>query len=437
VGRNLEEYLNLIVKLSKPQKRYQYKFYLNAKNKLLSGMPIEEIFSDEEFSYSKSENSRHQFWRVIVNSARDFDSDIAGQLITYLLEHIHEYSLFESDKIGVGVRHHLAFSLIKLLDTVGWSDPSGEHRNNNEQNIAEIAEWIFGEKNHKDTGVLEKLGAKDRGAPGLYDLMVFRLYCSADRGGNFFNLQRALSKHGDPEAPTTGQLSTIVVEEMREISQRVFKIFKDQYITPGKNLFDLIDQLDLVNLAGKYLSFVEEKIASGEITEEEKNNSIAALKSRMKAFITYQLGNTVISSGVGCGYYDENGKDDKKGISISINDYLFDQCFDPSGDQINYEHFLDYLLINFASVFADERGRSHIPHIGEFTKVLDKKRLAEYWKANSSAIQALNLTDIEKTVVTGNYTASYKEDLGAVYSVLDELIATVERETSSEVEVAQ
>lgn len=422
-SRNLEAYLNLIVRLSKPQKRDQYRFYLNLKNRFSQGIPIEELFADEEFSLMRGEDSRTQFLRILVNSAREFDTDTSNRLITYVLRHIRDYSLFANEKIGLGFRDDLAYFLIKLLDTAGWSDANNKRRDNTDENIAEIANWIFGEGKHRESGVLDSLGAKDRGALGLYDLMIFRLYCSADRGGNFFNLQRALSKHGDPSAPTSGQVSAIAIGQMREISQRLFRIFKEQYIVPQTHLFDVLDHLTIEELAGKYYGYLNKSLNAGQIDEEELNNSIAALKSRMKTFISYQLGNTFIRSGVGCGYYDETGNDDRHGISSCMNDYLFDQCFNPAISQKNYEHFVDYLLANFASRLEDDEGR-YLPTIAEFTKILEKERLVEYWRVNSLPIRGLQLPKRTKLVVTGNYIASYQKDLESVYRVLDELVAS-------------
>jgi len=89
---------------------------------------------------------------------------------------------------------------------------------------------------------------------------------------------------------------------------------------------------------------------------------------------------------VGCGYYDETGNEDKHGIAAMVNDYLFDQCFDPSRNPKNYEHFLDYLLINFSHTFDGTDGFHHIPTIGEFTKVLHLNRLTEYWKSHREIV---------------------------------------------------
>jgi len=418
-GRNLEEYLNLIVKLAKPQKRGQYKFYLKSKEMVKKGIPIEKALEDPNFAFSEGEGSHEQLWRIIVNSAYEFDSKVGSHLISYLLEHIKDYSLFTNEKIGVGLRDDIDFFLVKLLDVIGWSDPNDEHTENTEENITEIAEWVFGENKHVDIGILETLSKEDRGILGLYDLMAFRLFCSADRGGDIFNLQRSLSKHGNPSVPAD---INNVANEMREISQKTFSIFKNQYILKHKNIFQLVDKTTLTDFAGKYLDFIEQQIKLGKITEKEKESTIASLKSRVKSFITYQLGNSFISQGVGCGYYDETGATDGKGIAVAINTYLFEECFNPENDTICYEYFLDYLLINFSSVFASRKGRNYIPHIDEFTKVIDHTKLVEYWKTHSTAIKALNLEQKSKVINTGNYTASYAGDLKEVFLVLDKAV---------------
>lgn len=437
-GRNLEAYLKLIVQSSKPQPTDQYKFYLNQKNKLLSKVKIEDILSEEPFSYSNSESSHKQLWKIIINSANEFDYQTGNKLIIYLVNNIINYSHFEHEKIGLGLRHDLSFYIVKLLDQAGWVDENGTHRSNFDENVTEIADWILGEGKHTKESILESLSSDKRGVLGLYDLLSFRLYCSADRGGDVFNLTRALSKHGDPNAPTEGSTKIIAIAEMREISQRVFQIFNNKYVKTKKNVFDLIDNLTLDDLIVKYKKFLKAKVKSGEIEDVEQ--LVAQFKSRMKAFIAYQLGSSSTSFGIACGYYDLQGKNDKNEINKHINDYLFNVCFNPGNNKAtrkNYEHFLDYLLINFASVFESVKGRKYIPHIDEFTKVLNKERLLEYWKGNRIKIKSLNLQNEDKTVANGNYIASYKGDLEDVYKLLDKFVDEIKEKTVSQGEIVK
>ncbi|MCX7156775.1 MAG: hypothetical protein NTW45_10090 [Rhodocyclales bacterium] len=421
-SRNLERYLNLIVKLSKQDKRESYQFYVRMKNKLLEGMSLDRIFEEEDFEFSRGDFSRYQLWKVIVNSTDELLPNTASQVVSHLMEHLPEYSLLDMENVAAGSRTSLTYSLLKLLDQAAWGADQSARRNNTPENISEIADWVFGERSHSGAGVLSTLAKPDRGPLGLFDLMLFRLYCSADRGGSLFNLQRALSLHGDPGAPTEGNTTMIAKEEMREISQKVFQIFKNQYIAPEKNIFEAIDNLSLRDLAGKCSDFVSAQIESKKVTKDQVEQLIAAEKSRVKTFVVYQLGNSMISSGVGCGLYDETGKNDQKGIARQVNNYLFGLCFNPNVSLENFERFVDYLLMLFEHTFGLDDGVRYVPSVAVFTKVLEEERLKEYWMTHKAAIQALSLRAKKKDVRTFNYVATYEDDLDAVYRVLDQLV---------------
>jgi hypothetical protein len=412
-GSNLRHYLQLIVKLAKPQKSEQYRFYLNCKNKIAKGEAVTAVLSTYEFAVTNGEASHEQLWRVVVNSARDFDYEVGTKLIRDLLELISMYSAIEDGGNEVGLRNRLPVYLVKLLDTAGWADEGGRLRNNSDENVQEIAEWILGEGRHAGSGVIDVLLRKDRGVLGLYDSLVFRLYCSADRGGDSFNLQRALAKHGDQNAPTEGLTTTIAIEEMRELSQLVFRVFKNQYITSRQNVFTRIDALTFREIVGEF-----DSTASAMKNIEE---SLAKLKAKLKVFITYQLGSARVSMGVPCGYYDEIGKSDQSGIAAKINDYLFSICFESDPSEIGYLSFVDYLLLNFSTATRSSEDRDFGVVISEWTMVLSRGRLAQYWREHREAIRGLNLSVLDKEIVTLNFRASYNKDLGAVFSYLDRL----------------
>lgn len=414
--RNLERYLNLIVKLSKQDKREGYQFYVNKKNELLRGCSLDKIFESEDFSFAGGDFTRLELWHVISNSANELSPITASEVAIYLMENLPDYSLIEGEQVGAGSRHSLIYSLLKILDVAAWGGNLGMRRNNNEQNIAEIAEWVFGEGKHAKNGVIATLASPDRGALGMSDLLLFRLYCSADRGSSLFNLQRAIALHGNPAAPTSGLTSEIAKEGMREISQAVFQVFKGRYIEPEKNFLEEVDNLSLDDLAGRSSEFLESAVQSKKILSHRLDELIAIQKSNIKSFSIYQLGNSLISSGVGCGYYDEVGNADEKGIAKSVNDYLFRVCFNPRISKKNYELFLDYLLINYARTFEE----GFVPNIAEFTKVLDAEKLQAYWLEHRNEIKDLNFESREKSVYTLNYMATYSNDLSVLYRSLDE-----------------
>lgn len=418
-GHNLERYLNLIVKLSKQERRDAYQFYVGKKEELRRGTPLDKIFDSEEFNFSSGEFARNQLWMIIANSAHELPPHIGSELVLYIISKLPEYSMIENENVGSGLRTRLIYSLLKLLDEAAWGSSLSGRRNNTPENISEIAEWVFGKGRHADTGVVNTLAQPERGPLGIFDLLLFRLYCSADRGSSLFNLQRAIALHGNPAAQTTGVTTEIAKEEMREISQMVFRIFNEQYIEQGINILEAIDNLTLNDFVGASSEYVKTQIGKT-FTQEQLDFLVAKEKSRAKAFIVYQLGNSMISSGVGCGYYDVSGREDKGEISIKINDYLFSQCFDPSKNQNNFELFLDYLLNNFSHTFEVVDGFHHVPTIDEFTKVIKKERLESYWKCHRATIRSLNFPAKDKSVVTANYVATYTKRLPEVYRVLDE-----------------
>ncbi|MEJ1959747.1 MAG: hypothetical protein WDM70_10275 [Nitrosomonadales bacterium] len=208
---------------------------------------------------------------------------------------------------------------------------------------------------------------------------------------------------------------------MREISQAAYQIFLKQYIEQNINIFEAVDDLSLNDLAGKSMEFISRKIESGNVKQEQIDELVAIAKSTVKGFIIYQLGSAIISSGVGCGYYDEEGNKNQHGIAAKMNDYLFSFCFNPEKNQSNYERFLDYLLSIFEHTFGDGyNGFSYVPNIGAFTKVLDGERLKAYWKQNRNSILGVDFTLKEKSIRTYNYVATYGKDLSSVYRVLDD-----------------
>lgn len=194
----------------------------------------------EEFSFSSGEANHEKIWRILINSPHsEYTPDKAKEIISYALDSLPQYSSLDIHKMNIGFRSFtLIFFIAKLLNKIGWTDEEGQHWNNSDNHVIQIAEWIFGENQHRQDGILENLAAKERGLLGLRDLLIFRLCCCADRGGDMFNLSRALSIHGGPDNPTEGTVNDIVIGEMREISQYIFRIFKRDILT-RKSIFSM------------------------------------------------------------------------------------------------------------------------------------------------------------------------------------------------------
>lgn len=421
--RNLERYLNLIVNKSNPIKAEQYRFYINLKNDILSGKAINDVLNDnKEFSHIESEYSHKMLWDVLDKAPQEeFTPENSREIINYAINNLHRYSLLIIDEIGIGFRKTLLIFIVKLLDKVGWNDAQGKFLYSDNENISGIADWIFGEGKHENEGVIYTLSKEKRGVMGLYDLLYFRSNCCTDIGIDLFNLSRSLSLHGNPQVPNSGDINSILIEEMREISQKIFCIFKSCYIDKERNIFDEIDKLSIEDVCGDYSEFVKSKGKSGEITDLD--NRLLILKNSMKIFITYQLGSTNTNNGLGCGYYDTSGREDKQGIRKTVNDYFFGYCFNPEISK-NCIHFIDYLLSNLSRTHAFYGKTNRILNINEFFISLDKEELIKYWNTQGDIIKSKVSKSEDRKVYTSSYTASYAKDVEGIYNVLDNLLSS-------------
>lgn len=345
--RNLESYLKLIVRFATPEPQETFVLYQTAVDRVRSGRSIASVLGEADFVLERTENAHDQFWRVLVNQAHDFTSRTAEDAIETLVERLPRYSSFDNDDRGL--RPRSVYSLSRLLDRAGWGRTAGQRRVNSPENVIEIAWRIFGEHAFVGRGLLGRLASPDRGVLGWNDLMLFRLQCSADRGGQLYNLHTALIVHQDMSAPTSGLVSQLALMEMRSLSQQVFAHFKRTYIEPGRNFIAEARDVPVDALLGQAFAHLHEQASLDPASEQSDTTlarRVAAARSFAASFVIYQLSNSLPpnGSGVGCGYYDESGAEDGGGISRLMNEYVFGFCFSPvvSGDNVLL--FLDHCL---------------------------------------------------------------------------------------------
>jgi hypothetical protein len=421
-SRNLEQYLKLIVRLAKPTREKSYRFYLKQLDLLLNGEKIESIFEQPEFSIANEYASRTQLLRVIINSNK-LTPSVGKLLIQYILAHIHHQSALNSLQIDINKRDDFTYFLIRILNNHGWSDGNGIAQDNSATNVHQITHWIFGNLQSDGPGILFTLASPERGALGWYDLMLFRLYCCASRGSDFFNLQRAMVKRADPDADALGLVSKYEVIQMRQISQQIFCLFKEQFVDAKRNWFAQVDELTMEDLGGIYVSNFQDAIHRSVISGDDLESAIRVTKTGIKTFVIYQLANSVQTGGIGCGYYDPTGSIDSHEIANQLNDYLFNFCFDPKVSPENAEHFVDFLLANFTrNLWNDSVDKDHFtPIASEFTKFLQQDKLFQFWRANSAEIKGMALEKSNKSVYTSGFVGSYHNHLPKLYRALDEM----------------
>lgn len=415
---NLARHLKLIVNMEMQAEEESYQFYISMKDKL-KDHGVEVVFGDEKFSFVNGEFVRYKLWKATANSAVEFSRESIISTIDYLIKNLPSYSCIEHVYMGAGARQGLIYPLLKMLDSAGWGESQVNRRDNSDEKIYEVSEWILGEKNHSGVGIVDKLSSPDRGVLGLYDLMAFRLYCSADRNNSLFNVTRSLSLNAGGDAPIQGATTEIAKAGMRKISQKIFSIFKEQYIEKDVNIFNLIDSLLIEGIMAASSQFVRNNVDQNLISQDDVNRNIESAKALIKVFVIYQLSNRLIQSGVGCGYYDEDGDSDSGGIAITMNDYLFNHCFNPLLNEKNAELFLDFMLINMVRSFNPFDEIEYSPRIDQYLSIFDGEWLVSYWEKHGEYIKSKNYHEMDKIVNSMSYYASYKEDLASIYEVLD------------------
>ncbi|VWX62937.1 conserved membrane hypothetical protein [Burkholderiales bacterium 8X] len=427
--RNLESFLKLIVRFATPEPQETFVLYQTAVDRVRNGRSIASVLGEADFALERTENAHDQFWRVLVNQAHDFNSGTAEDAIEALCEHLPRYSSFDNDDRGL--RPRSVYSLLRLLDRAGWGRTAGRRRTNSPENVIEIAWRIFGEHAFVGRGLLERLASPDRGVLGWNDLMLFRLQCSADRGGQLYNLHTALIVHQDVSAPTSGLVSQLARTGMRTLSQQIFAHFKRTYIDLGRNFIAEAYEVPVDAFLGQAFAHLHEQASLDPASEHGDTTiarRVAAARFFAASFVIYQLSNSLPpeGSGVGCGYYDESGAEDGGGISRLMNEYVFGFCFSPVVDGDNVLLFLDHCLAHLSSPFhtgRDEEG--YVATKSGLPGGLDPTAMGRYWLTHRDHIRERNLQDNGRCVFMPRYTAFYRDDLDGVFEVLDELAAEV------------
>ncbi|MBT9100238.1 hypothetical protein KFZ76_21290 [Methylovulum psychrotolerans] len=426
-NKNLEKYLKLIVRFATPEPQETFKLYQDTVDRVKKGISIALILEEPEFQLEKNPLTHYKFWTVLINQSYDFTPAIAEDAIRTLVECLPHYSSVYSLNWGQNwaLRRSSINHLIFLLDRVGWGWVDGKRVNNTSENVIEIAQRIYGDGNFMGKGLIRLLASDDRGTLGWNDLLLFRLSCSADKRGQTYNLHRALIIYDDTSAPTDGLLSSLALNGMRTLSQRVFQHFRKTYIDHSRNFLTDVDLTPDHDFFGNLENWL--KAQSTESNELNRlSDHLLATRSLVKTFVLYQLANreSPNGSGVGCGLYDEYGMSDAGGISVKMNKYIFEVCFNPSVSDDNIFHFADYCLCKLSSRYfgADHDEEGYAATETSLASGLDSAELKRYWTAFGQTIKERNLPIEERLVVTHNYVATYSEDLPKIFDLLDNMI---------------
>lgn len=415
---NLEQYLNLIVNMDKPLSTNQYKFYENQASFIIDGEKnIKNILNSNEF---KREINHDRLFSIILNEFRKkIKPKKFQEIMNYLLNSLDNYSILSINEELNKFRVKIPYILIEFLNAFGW-------RNINENNDWEfkdvegqiIIDFIFDKDIMNNKGILNFLGNKNRGILGLYDLLLF--YSGCYKGVEKRNLMTALYNNADFKFDNNILLSQRDrdIHAIRKLSQNVFLIFKRNYINSKVNIFSEIENLSINDILGKYYN-------KNSVDKDNLSIKLSTLKNKLKELIISELTDKNIDnnfmSDSWCGFYDEIGKEDQNGINKSMNNYLFDICFNPELSETNYIYFLDYLMIN-SEKLEHNSNLNYNPNIKAFTSILDIEKIKNYWKKNKEKIKQITIHYQDRILYISKYEISYSTHIQDIYKDLDEIM---------------
>lgn len=379
-ARNLERYIDLILELKVPALTETHIFYKASVQELIAGKTIDEVLDKQEFIHSPGRGVHIQFWGMLAENASRLKGPHIREILEKAIETLSDYNSV-SGFSRRSDRDVMISALAKIIDSCFWRAQPQVGAANTSENIIGIAHWFFGEENFSEGPLLKGLIRPSRGVLGWKDLLVFRQQCSLDRGGQLHNISRALLKHSDRAAETSGNVYRLTIEGMRFLSQKIFDDFYASYVKQKKNIFEDIESLTFEQVVGKGFS------SSGEDLVDQ--NALDEFRLSVALYILYQLANRTGpgDSGVGCGFYDRVGASDANGIYKEMSSYILNVCFNPELDVRNTMRFVRFLMW----MLRESRGYEEDEIKLDFSwhpllDMISEPMLRDYWNSNKATI---------------------------------------------------
>nr|WP_319565709.1 P-loop NTPase fold protein [uncultured Rhodoferax sp.] len=423
--RNLENYLQLIVRLKIPEPTKSHRLYKDLVESVIAHkQKVAGILLQSDFSLRKSETPHDEFWSMLVNRAHELNRDVANDAINTLVEWLPNYSSLEFG--GRSMRHRTIISLMYLLERAGFGDLPGNGRIRGEADVQELAVRLIGNgASQSSPPLIWQLVTPERGVLGWSDLMLLRMCCSPDVNFNT-NICTALARQEDPCAKVFGvDHDRLAVDSMRRFSQSVFAEFKRFYIDRQLNFFLEVDRLSEAQILGKGGRGIV-----GDIDDLEAE--IQLFRSDLKSFVIYHLTNIRFGNaqGVGCGRYDEFDKKDGQGIRQAMTDYLLESCFDPSHGLPHAQAFADFCLRPAPFKLTAPDGVDDTLYT--VTDLLGKDAIANFWGRSGEQIKQQLASVTGAVYGYGRRETTYEDWLPTLFAALDQLVKGPEMSAQDE-----
>lgn len=402
--RNLSSYLRLIVRFEPPPPvdaaatfQLLVASFLNRDS--LDGILANDIFDDPA--------AVPKFWDAFVASADAMNVKQIVAATKKLVNELPSYPVINGDS-HMGARVSCVYALVYLLNSIAGKKANKSLSIPREDALNAIRDGIFGTL--AAAGIVSEIGSKERGVLGFEDLMLLRRIIGSNGGSQLENIGIALSL--DSSHISLGMSSRErSVEFMRKLSQIVFLIFKDRYITNRLNFFTEVDRTKAVEFFGRYdpSLVLDPSIAA---------IRLAKARALTKAFVIYQLASTLAPSGdgFGCGIYDESGELDRGGISRAMSFYVLFVCFRPVNKE-NMIAFAEYCLGSLGVHF--EGGEEVKFDEGSLISGLNRKAFQLFWRRYGSIYRRSNIVDLDKEMHAVNYSINYRGYLSDAFDTLD------------------
>jgi hypothetical protein len=395
---NLQKYLKQIVLLESPLPQETYALYINAIEEIRNGASVRSVLNGSHFSGETMGSSHLEFWGTLLARANRLTLSQGEDAINTLVDFLPRYSsLGEYDH---ATRTRAIYSLLLLLDTDRWADTRG--RFNDLELRSRQARRILGSAS--GDCLIDQL-VNGRGVIGWRDLLLFRVSCCANRG-NLFNVRSSLVSDASSDADVHGASDQVTINEMRRFSQQVFARFKRDFITKKVNFYDEVNASSDKDFSG------------GEQAHRMPND---ADRNSIKNFAMYQLANAILANGagIGCGYYDESGADDRAQIAAQMNEYIFGFCFNPEEGHDNMFKFVDHCLAHFFSKFNFDLSLESEPRIASMFEGYSLERLKKYWVDHALKFHDWKYPE-DRMLRTYDRQLAYKSHVPKLFSALDE-----------------
>ncbi|VVQ36268.1 hypothetical protein PS947_04954 [Pseudomonas fluorescens] len=403
--RTLEKYLYLITRQMHPISSSTLRFYTKKKEQLFMAKDLEKFLND--ISTQKildQESGQEEFWRIFSKDANSTNPEDAKIIIKYLVENLPAHSLLEDEALR-NFRKTAIRLITRFLDELNISTAKKTKTSLPPAEQA-IADLVFGTADKPTECILNELVSKRNFPLGFHDLLTFRRHCTVKTKRE--QLWRTLALRGSANGPFSSDTES-VKSQSREISQYIFKIFKQHYIDKKTNFLSEIDLIEDTLFFGRY-NRPHDKYDN----PEKWKSKISAIKHEIKHDICNQIGGIVIGD---IGVYDEAENSDNSGISHAFSEYLFTVCFKPE-DPKGYIHFAEYLLTFTDNSSRDADDMEYMPSLRNMFFKLDKNQLEGYWLKNRDLIKS-KLSDSDRSVHKPYSTPTFGYDLPPVYRALD------------------